>query len=260
MRLVNGISILAPVFTLVAYAADSFIRRGEPLDPGVAFTAIATVTLVTTPANIILALFPQFATVYGCAMRIQQYLLEPCRDDRRVLLDPTSHGSGLGGNGHAAGLPPSPQPTIYGSTAVLLDNLVLRPAPGASVCLEGISAELRRSSLNVFFGPIGAGKTTLARAILGDITPDSGSIAVSSKHIAYCAQKPWLTNAGIKAMVCDLGDEQEVDDKWYQTVIEACGLEEDIQQLGGGDTSAVGSRGVSLSGGQRQRVVCEDVP
>jgi ABC-type transport system involved in cytochrome bd biosynthesis fused ATPase/permease subunit len=112
----------------------------------------------------------------------------------------------------------------------------------------------------VFFGPIGAGKTTLARAILGDIAPDSGSIAVSSKHIAYCAQKPWLINSSIKAMVCGLADEKEIDDEWYQTVICACGLDEDIKQLSGADFAAVGSRGVTLSGGQRQRVVREDTP
>ncbi|KAI0520681.1 P-loop containing nucleoside triphosphate hydrolase protein [Xylaria bambusicola] len=251
---VNGISILAPVFTLIVYAADTYFRGKKSLDPGTAFTAIATVTLVTTPANIILALFPQFATVYGCASRIQKYLLKPYRDDRRVLLEPMSRDSGVIRNQRVAWPLLNPQSAIGEPPAVIVENLVLRPAPGVSVCLDGVSAQLIRCSLNVFFGPIGAGKTTLARAILGDIAPDSGSIAVSSKRIAYCAQKPWLINASIKAMVCDLTDEKEIDDEWYQIVICACGLDEDIKQLSGADFAAVGSRGVMLSGGQRQRV------
>jgi ATP-binding cassette subfamily C (CFTR/MRP) protein 1 len=58
-------------------------------------------------------------------------------------------------------------------------------------------------------------------------------------------------------MVCGLTDEVEIDENWYRTVIHACGLEEDIEQLNGGDLKAVGSRGATLSGGQRQRVVRE---
>ncbi|TGJ82199.1 hypothetical protein E0Z10_g6546 [Xylaria hypoxylon] len=251
---VNGISILAPVLTLIVYATDAYLRGKEPLDPATAFTSIATVTLVTTPANIILALFPQFATVYGCATRIQNYLLGPYRDDKRVLLERLSCVSGLVGNRHTSGNLTSHQSTIDGSPAVLIEDLVLRPAPGVGICLDRINARLDKGSLNVFYGPIGAGKTTLARAILGDITPDSGSISVSGKHIAYCAQKPWLVNAGIKAMVCGLADEKEIHDEWYRTVICACGLDQDIEQLSGADFAAVGSRGVTLSGGQRQRV------
>jgi ABC-type bacteriocin/lantibiotic exporter with double-glycine peptidase domain len=103
---------------------------------------------------------------------------------------------------------------------------------------------------------MGTGKTTLARAILGDVTPDSGSIFVSTKSIGYCAQKPWLINASIKTIVCGPAGATEVDGEWYKTVIRACGLEEDIEQLSCGDLEAIGSRGTTLSGGQRQRVVC----
>lgn len=55
-------------------------------------------------------------------------------------------------------------------------------------------------------------------------------------------------------MVCGLAGETEIDEEWYRTVIHACGLEEDIAQLSGGDSESVGSRGATLSGGQRQRV------
>lgn len=240
---VNGIGILAPVVTLILYAADAHFR-GESLDPTVAFTALATVTLVTTPAKTILSLFQQFATLQGCAARIQKYLLEPPRDDQRVLIEPQLH------------IPGSVRYGDDGSPAIIIKDAVLRPAASAGVCLDRVSAELHTGSLTILYGAVGTGKTTLARAILGDIAPDSGSILVSTKRIGYCAQKPWLVNASIKDMICGFEDGTTIDEEWYKTVIHACGLGEDIEKMPSRDLGIVGSRGVTLSGGQRQRVVC----
>ncbi|RFU34159.1 hypothetical protein B7463_g2169, partial [Scytalidium lignicola] len=250
----NAIGILAPVVTLIVYAVDAHLRGKDSLDPTTAFTSIAIITLVTTPANMLLLVFPQFASIYGCAARIQKYLLEPSRDDKRILLEPHSSISGPSGNGHAGENVVNGKPAVDKSLAVIIEDVVLRPAAAADICLSGVSAQLNKSSLNVICGAIGTGKTTLARAILGDVTPDSGSISVSTKRIAYCAQKPWLINASIKTMVCGPTSGTEIDEEWYKTVIHACGLEEDIEQLSGADSEAVGSRGATLSGGQRQRV------
>ncbi|KAI4597331.1 hypothetical protein KJ359_004437 [Pestalotiopsis sp. 9143b] len=233
------------VVTLILYAADAHFR-GESLDPTIAFTALATVTLVTTPAKTILSLFQQLATLRGCAARIQKYLLEPPQDDQRVLIEPESHISGSPGNDDL-GEDDSP--------AIIIKNAVLRPAESAGICLNKISAELLMGSLTILYGAVGTGKTTLARAILGDIAPDSGSILVSTKRIGYCAQKPWLVNASIKDMICGFRDETGIDEEWYKTVIHACGLGEDIEKMPSRDLGIVGSRGVTLSGGQKQRVV-----
>jgi len=227
------------------------------LDPTTTFTSIAIITLVTQPANMLLALFPQFATVYGCATRIQKYLLEPSRDDKRVVLEPHSSVSGSDGNEHVGENGVKGKLTTDKSLAVIIEDVVLRPAAAADICLDGLSVQLKKGSLNVICGAVGTGKTTLARAILGDVTLDSGSISVSTKRIGYCAQKPWLINANIKTIVCGPASEIEIDEEWYETVIRGCGLEEDIEQLSGGDSGPIGSRGATLSGGQRQRVVCE---
>jgi len=243
--------------TLIFYAVDAHLRGKDSLDPTIAFTSIAIITLVTSPANMLLAVFPQFASVYGCATRIQKYLLEPSRDDKRILLEPDLSVSDSNRNEHAGENGVNGKPTIDQSVSVIIEDVVLRPAATADICLDGLSVQLKKGSLNVICGAVGTGKTTLARAILGDVTPDSGSVSVSTKRIGYCAQKPWLINASIKMMICGPAGQTEIDEEWYKTVIRACGLEEDIEQLSGGDSEAVGSRGATLSGGQRQRVVCE---
>ncbi|KAK9424895.1 putative ABC transporter [Seiridium unicorne] len=248
----NGIVMLAPAVTLTFYAADAYLRGKESLDPTTAFTTIAIITLVTTPPNILLALFPQVAAVYGCASRVQNYLLEPSRDDKRGLLTPNSRPSGSIGNGQTNVNLLDRQPAVDKSPAVILVDVVIRPAVTADICLDRISVQLNRGSLCIICGAVGTGKTTLARAILGDITPDYGSISVSTKLIGYCAQKPWLINDNIKTTIC--GGERLIDEEWYHTVTHACGLQEDIEQLSGKDFNVVGSRGVTLSGGQRQRV------
>ncbi|KAH8194638.1 hypothetical protein TruAng_011196 [Truncatella angustata] len=248
----NSIGIFAPAVTLIGYALDIYIHGKESLDPTTAFTTIAIISLVSVPANMLLALPTQFAQVYGCATRIQKYLLEPSQDDRRILLEPSSSKIGSDLNNKYTSEERVNGSQISDQTpAVILEDVVLRPASGADVCLDGINAQLTKGSLNVVVGAVGTGKTTLVRAILGDVAPDSGSIYVSTKRIGYCAQKPWLVNASIKTMITG---GTEIDEEWYKTVIHACCLELDIQELGGGDSEAVGSRGAVLSGGQRQRV------
>ncbi|CEJ87424.1 hypothetical protein VHEMI04411 [[Torrubiella] hemipterigena] len=231
---VNGISILTPVVTLVAYAVDAHLRGKESLDASTAFTSIAIITLVTIPANVILALVPQFATAYSCAARIQGYLLAPSKDDKRTLL----------------GSPTSTEPT----PAIVFTDVSLRPAATADICLKKVNISFKKGSLNVVCGLVGTGKTTLAKAILGEVTADSGTIAVSTKRMGYCAQKPWLINASVRTTVCGTEDEKSIDHEWYKTIIHACGLDEDLKQLSIGDSEAAGSRGVTLSGGQKQRV------
>ena len=46
-----------------------------------------------------------------------------------------------------------------------------------------------------------------------------------------------------------------MDSKWYATILWACELNADLEQLPRGDLTVVGSNGAGLSGGQKQRIV-----
>jgi ABC-type bacteriocin/lantibiotic exporter with double-glycine peptidase domain len=106
--------------------------------------------------------------------------------------------------------------------------------------------------LTVILGPVGCGKSTILKAILGEATIFNGSVWVSTKELAYCDQSPWVSNGSVRENIVS---GTHFDAAWYNTVIHACALQVDLLQLSDGDATNVGSKGISLSGGQKQRLV-----
>ena len=119
--------------------------------------------------------------------------------------------------------------------------------------LQNLNFDVQPSSVTVVLGPTGSGKSTLLTALLGEVPKYNGYLYVSTPHVAYCAQVPWLINTTLKQNI--LG-ESLFDLNWYRKVIRACGLEQDFSMLASADHYLVGSNGSTLSGGQKQRVVC----
>jgi ATP-binding cassette subfamily C (CFTR/MRP) protein 1 len=103
-------------------------------------------------------------------------------------------------------------------------------------------------------GRIGSGKLTLLKGIFGEL-PFEGNIPVTCNKVAYCAQTPWLLDGSIRQDECGFGEESDINEVWYQTIVHACALNEDIESFPNRDESMIGNRGLTLSGGQRQRLV-----
>jgi len=224
--------------------------------------------MVSAPANTILVIIPNAAAAWAAAERIQKYLLSPDREDKREFLDKrysngTSNGHGNGNAPAASDASQDLEDTTRASAAdgsidgiaVNMEDLTIRPASTADPVLKNISAALKKGNLVVISGAVGTGKTTLAKALLGDLPPDSGVIQTAYGSIAYCAQTAWLINGTIKDVIRGAPGGDAVDDEWYKRVVHACDLEEDFDQLPDGDLTVVGSRGITLSGGQKQRAV-----
>lgn len=112
--------------------------------------------------------------------------------------------------------------------------------------------KIRRGSLTLLLGPVGCGKSTLLKCLLGEIPSFEGSICISDGGVAFCNQTPWLPNATVREVIVG---SCIFDREWYDTVLRACALEEDLRLWAQGDNSPVGSKGISLSGGQKHRIV-----
>ncbi|XP_019863205.1 PREDICTED: multidrug resistance-associated protein 4-like, partial [Amphimedon queenslandica] len=69
--------------------------------------------------------------------------------------------------------------------------------------------------------------------------------------IGYASQEAWVFSATLRDNIL-FGLPYDSDK--YESVIEACALEKDIELLPEGDLTLVGERGVTLSGGQKARV------
>ena len=130
-------------------------------------------------------------------------------------------------------------------------------ADGEGGWLRGLDVRLARGSLTAVVGPVGAGKSSLLLALLGELhsVPDAGAPGAPRRALcgrcAYSPQEAWVVNATLRENVllrrpCDEGR--------YQAALDACALQADLRSLPAGDATEVGERGVTLSGGQKARV------
>ncbi|XP_064101349.1 multidrug resistance-associated protein 1-like [Macrobrachium nipponense] len=116
--------------------------------------------------------------------------------------------------------------------------------------LKDIDMRVADKSLVAVVGSVGAGKSSIVSALLGEMQMENGRVIVNGK-IAYVSQQAWLQNASLKENIL-WGEDFDVAK--YQRVIEACALQPDLDMLPGGDETEVGEKGLNLSGGQKQRI------
>ncbi|XP_061290380.1 ATP-binding cassette sub-family C member 4-like [Bos javanicus] len=116
--------------------------------------------------------------------------------------------------------------------------------------LQGLSFTVRPGELLAVVGPVGAGKSSLLSAVLGELPPSQGQVSVHGR-IVYVSQQPWVFSGTVRSNIL-FGKKYE--EERYEKVIKACALEEDLQFLENGDLTVVGDRGTTLSGGQKARV------
>ncbi|XP_075333092.1 ATP-binding cassette sub-family C member 4-like [Odontesthes bonariensis] len=119
-----------------------------------------------------------------------------------------------------------------------------------SPSLENITVTAKPHQLLAVIGPVGAGKSSLLSAILGELPRDTGKLTVEGQ-LTYASQQPWVFPGTIRSNIL-FG--RELNPKKYERVLRACALKKDLELLKDGDLTIIGDRGATLSGGQKARI------
>ncbi|MCJ1358874.1 MAG: hypothetical protein MMC33_008874 [Icmadophila ericetorum] len=239
---------VGPLLVFIVYTIQAVAKRSDTLTANQVFTSLAITSLLTDPAKKLLSSLPTLASAMGCVDRIQEFLFSesPVRGDslqESPLLDTRNYSD--------INLRDLSQIRIE-DQVVVVDKASIRPAAGSDTTLHDIGFQVAKDTVTMIVGTVGFGKSTLLKTIIGKVECTLGHVLVQTKSMSYCSQSAWLPNATIRQIVYGVMEGDGIDMEWYETVLHACALDDDVSQLADGDDTPIGSRGVILSGGQRQ--------
>ncbi|HWW47014.1 MAG TPA: type I secretion system permease/ATPase [Xanthobacteraceae bacterium] len=144
-----------------------------------------------------------------------------------------------------------------------LENVFVTPPGAQRPSIRGVNVRIEAGSAVGVVGPSAAGKSTLARALVGVWPAAVGHIRIDGadlshwnseelgQHIGYLPQDVELFAGTVAENIArfSVADEAEVI-----RAAELAGVHAMIQSLPGGYNTQIGEAGHALSGGQRQRI------
>ncbi len=158
---------------------------------------------------------------------------------------------------------PAPRPSGGRPGLVVADHLSVRYGGASREALRDVSFRLEPGELVAVVGPVGCGKTTLARALGRMVEVPPGQLSVGGSDVtalsldelrqlvALVPQEGYLFTASL-ADNLRYGDPQAGQER-VESAAQQARLAGDIKGFPEGYATLVGERGITLSGGQRQR-------
>ena len=243
-----------PAVTFTVYAVVQKITGRNDFGVAQAFTSLSLLNILVGPTMSLSSAWTQLSSALACLDRIQTFLLKDERDDYRLLmarsesasLATTARSEDKGDEKKRRASDGEPVIKVRGGT------FGWKQDPEAAT-VRDVDLDVLPGTLTLVVGPVASGKSTLLKALLGEARLLSGSVEFTiPEEIAYCGEDAWLLNQSIRENILAFSAYRK---DFYDAVVDACQLGEDIRRLPKGDDSIIGSRGISLSGGQKQRVV-----
>lgn len=148
--------------------------------------------------------------------------------------------------------------------SIALEGLTVAVPGSQRIVLNAITFEVKAGEALAIIGPSAAGKSTLARAMVGIWTPMRGSVRLDGAsldrwsveklghHIGYMPQEVDLFEGTITENISRFAPDPASAD--IVAAARAADVHEMILRLPNGYETRIGDRGTTLSAGQRQRI------
>ncbi|MCX7823069.1 MAG: type I secretion system permease/ATPase [Syntrophobacterales bacterium] len=208
------------------------------ITPGMMIAGSILMGRALSPVDLAIGTWKMFVSARNAYNRLKELLITfPSRQTRFSLPPPKGH--------------------------LVVSNLIVVPPGSTAQILKGLTFEVKPGEVVAVIGPSAAGKSTLARAMVGVWKPYVGTVRLDGADIhhwnrdelgpfiGYLPQDVELLDGTIAENIARFG---EVDSKKVVEAARIAGVHEMILQLPQGYETQVGEGGSVLSGGQRQRV------
>ncbi len=207
-------------------------------------------------------LFNSIQSATAAYERLEPLLTSPLRE--RLRLRDTFRTTHVAGLHHGIPNLPARPPN---ASAVSVQNLTFRYPGHEAPVLNQLNLDIPAGALVAITGPVGCGKSALARALLGLYPLDEGQVCIDTvpldtlsaveraARISYLPQTPFLFSGTIRENIVFMRSENDTPSpEAFARYLEIAVLEHDLTTFARGVETEIGERGIRVSGGQRQRI------
>ncbi|CAD6189209.1 unnamed protein product [Caenorhabditis auriculariae] len=224
------LNVAAPIFVaVITFTVFSLINPPNSLTPQIAFVSLTLFNMLRGPLMMAADLVAQTVQLIVSNKRLKSFL-------SAEEIDPTLIDTQIRGE-------------LY-KNAVEVHSASFSWDKYGERFLKDIELTVETNELIAVVGSVGNGKSSLLMAILGEMEKQCGYVGVRGE-VAYVPQQPWVLNQTFRQNIVM---QSFFNQKLYDTVIDACALQDDLKQLPSGEDTEIGEKGINVSGGQKARI------
>ncbi|SEI67949.1 ATP-binding cassette, subfamily C, EexD [Allopseudospirillum japonicum] len=236
--LANASKTLRTLFQSLILGLGAYLVLENLMSPGMMIAGSIIMGRALAPIDMMIGSWKGFISARGAYERLEE-LLEEIPAETRGMSLPDPEGK------------------------VTAESVIAVPPGGQSPVLRGISFAVDQGESVGVIGPSAAGKSTLARVLLGIWPAQAGKVRLDGAdisqwnrdelgpHVGYLPQDIELFDGTISENIARFG---ELDPEQVVIAARKAGVHEMILRLPQGYDTPIGATSGALSGGQRQRI------
>jgi ATP-binding cassette subfamily C (CFTR/MRP) protein 1 len=181
--------------------------------------------------NALVSTIPMLNAAIACFARIESFLKSDARRDDRLPLQDLGDSEGQRSCASSSEIElESMRPVKAGSknnspVMITTQNASFSWDFDGQPVVSDLSFTLQRSQFCFIIGPVGSGKSSMLKGLLGETPSTKGFVYSNFQDTSFVGQSPWIRNGTIQENILGISSYEEA---WYRQVVHACGLEGDV--------------------------------